>query len=318
MLKNLRLLFQDFVSFFRQDASWKTYAYALAVMAGSIALNYGTGWGKDFDRGLIPTPSSLLNHLLRYGGLYYLIAVPVLAMKREYATLTNPFFYLKSLAFLLVLSFTDHVVWRDLIDLSRYSGVEQSFLFKSLGRGRNLILMLPALVFIRLFFDKKVKGLYGLCLGNHHVKAYLSLYIVVIPLLVFASFTPDFLSYYPSYKPWIFQDVFGRPTWLNTVMFELLYMSDFIMVEMFFRGALVIGMAALLGRNAVLPMVAVYVALHFGKPALEAASAIFGGYFLGALAFQTRHIWGGVIIHMGIALMIELLRFFEHYVLGVG
>jgi len=81
---------------------------------------------------------------------------------------------------------------------------------------------------------------------------------------------------------------------------------------------LVIGMAALLNSNAVLPMVAVYVALHFGKPVLETISAVFGGYFLGALAFQTRHIWGGVIIHMGIAVVIELLRFLGHYVLGVG
>jgi hypothetical protein len=48
---------------------------------------------------------------------------------------------------------------------------------------------------------------------------------------------------------------------------------------------------------------------------METTSALFGGYFLGALAFQTRHIWGGVIIHMGIALIIELLRFFQHYVM---
>ena len=65
-------------------------------------------------------------------------------------------------------------------------------------------------------------------------------------------------------------------------------------------------------------MIAVYVALHFGKPVMETISAMFGGYFLGALAFQTRHIWGGVIIHMGIAFIIELLRIFQHYVLGVG
>jgi hypothetical protein len=318
MIKNLRLLFQDFGDFVRHDFNLKSYLYTLVVIACSITVIYGTSWGERFSKGLVPTSNSLINILLCYGVMYYLAAIPILAIRREYAALTNPKFYLKSFAFIFMLSFSEYVVWSKVLDLSSYAAMERSFIFKVLARGRNLIFVLPALIFIRIFFDKKVKGLYGLCGGNHHVRAYLSLYVVVIPLLVLASFTPDFLSYYPNFKPWFYQDVFGLPTWFNTVAFEVVYMADFIMVEMFFRGALVIGMAALLGRSAVLPMVAVYVALHFGKPALETMSAMFGGYFLGALAFQTRHIWGGVIIHMGIALMIELVRFFEHYVLGVG
>ncbi|GHT32325.1 hypothetical protein FACS189434_03820 [Bacteroidia bacterium] len=88
-------------------------------------------------------------------------------------------------------------------------------------------------------------------------------------------------------------------------------------MELIFRGALVIGMATVIGRQAVLPMVAAYVALHFGKPVLETMSAIGGGFFLGTLAYQTRHIWGGVIIHMGIAFAIELIRFLQHAVWGI-
>lgn len=318
MFSNLRLLFFDFGDFVRRDFNLKSYLYAFVVAACSIALVYGTTWGAGVGKATVPTGSSLLNHLLRYGVMYYAVAIPTLIFRREYSLLANPKFYLKSFVFLFILSFSDHISWRKIVEFPNFSGIESSYIFKLLGRSHNLMFMLPALVAIRIFFDKKIKGLYGLCSGKHHVRAYLSLYFVVIPLLIFASFTPDFLSYYPNYKPWIYGDVFARPTWLNALMFELIYMADFIMVEVFFRGALVIGMAALLGRSAVLPMVAVYVALHFGKPALETISAIFGGYFLGTLAFQTRHIWGGVIIHMGIALMIELLRFFEHYVLGVG
>jgi hypothetical protein len=318
MLQHFRLLFSDFSDFARRDFNLKAYLCALAVVACSVVVAYATDWGNSFARGLAPTNSAWLNYLLRYGVIYYAVAVPTLIFKRDFATLTNPKFYLKSFVFILILSFANHISWRKIIELPNFSSKEISYTLKLLGRSRNLIFMLPVLVAIRVFFDKKIKGLYGLCSGNHHVRAYLSLYVVVVPLLIFASLTPDFLSYYPNYKPWIYSDVFARPIWLNTLMFELIYMADFIMVEVFFRGALVIGMAALLGRSAVLPMVAVYVALHFGKPALEAISAIFGGYFLGTLAFQTRHIWGGVIIHMGIALMIELLRFFEHYVLKIG
>ncbi len=318
MIKKIRLLFQDFLVFFRQDFHPGIYLYTFLFLIGVIVAVYGTGWGTGFGKGFVPVDNRLFNFLLRYGGLYYLVAIPLLIVKREFAILLSPRFYIKSGIFIFLLSFTDHISWRSLIDLSSYPQVEQAFVFKVLARSRNLLFILPALVCMRLFFDKKIKGLYGLCRGSHHVKAYMSLYLLIIPLLIYASFTPDFLSYYPNYKPWVFKDVFGCPSWLNTLLFESLYMADFIMVELFFRGVLVIGMATILGRNAVLPMVAVYVALHFGKPALETVSAIFGGYFLGALAFQTRHIWGGVIIHMGIALLIELLRFFEHYILDVG
>jgi hypothetical protein len=318
MKHSLQLLFRDFSAFFRQDFHLWAYAYTLLLVACSVALMYGTAWGRDFELGLTPFGNVYANHALRYVGIYFLVAVPSLAFRRRYAVLRSAAFYGKALLLMLLLSFSDAFSWRTALDLSGYSSVEQSYIFKVMWRTRNLTFVLPLLVAMRIFFDKKVKGLYGLCRGNHHVKAYLWLYAVVVPLLIFASFTDDFLSYYPSYKPWFFGDVFGRPAWLNALLFEVVYMADFVMVELFFRGALVIGMAAMLGRSAVLPMVAAYVALHFGKPALEAISALFGGYFLGALAFQTRHIWGGVIVHMGIALLIELLRFFERYALGMG
>ena len=318
MKHSLKLLFRDFSAFFCQDFNLWAYAWTVLVVACSVALMYGTAWGREFELGLRPLGSVYANHALRYAGIYFLVAVPSLLLRRRHAALRSAAFYGKALLLLLMLSFADAFSWRAALDFSDYSSLERSYLFKVMWRMRNLTFMLPLLVALRLFFDKKVKGLYGLCRGRHHVKAYLWLYVGVIPLLIFASLTDDFLSYYPSYKPWFFGDVFGRPAWLNALLFEAVYMSDFVMVELFFRGALVIGMAAALGRSAVLPMAAAYVALHFGKPALEAIAALFGGYFLGALAFQTRHIWGGVIIHMGIALLIELLRFFEHYALGVG
>ena len=85
------------------------------------------------------------------------------------------------------------------------------------------------------------------------------------------------------------------------------------MTELLFRGALVIGMVGILGRGAVLPMVALYVVIHLGKPPVEAISSLFGGYILGALAFQTRLIWGGVIVHVFIALTMETMGLFQYY-----
>jgi membrane protease YdiL (CAAX protease family) len=82
-------------------------------------------------------------------------------------------------------------------------------------------------------------------------------------------------------------------------------------IELLFRGFMVIGMASVLGRAAVVPMVVTYCFLHFGKPAGEAVSSIFGGFILGVIAYETRSIWGGIIIHVGIAWAMELAAYWQ-------
>jgi len=72
-------------------------------------------------------------------------------------------------------------------------------------------------------------------------------------------------------------------------------------------------MVAVLGRKAILPMVAMYVCVHFGKPLGETISSVFGGFMLGALAYQTRHIWGGVIVHILVALSMEIMGIIHFY-----
>jgi hypothetical protein len=70
-------------------------------------------------------------------------------------------------------------------------------------------------------------------------------------------------------------------------------------------------MMGVLGRGAVLSMAVLYCTLHFGKPMGEAISSIFGGYILGVVAYETKSIWGGVIVHIGIAWMMEIIAFLQ-------
>jgi hypothetical protein len=41
----------------------------------------------------------------------------------------------------------------------------------------------------------------------------------------------------------------------------------------------------------------------------ETIGSFFGGFILGTIALHTKSIWGGIIIHVGIALLMELLAF---------
>ena len=317
MFRQIKTLFEDFAIFFRKDFHPAAYIYTVSVTALSITIVYCTRFGSAISSNSFPTSNSVINNMLMFVVMYFLIAVPVTVIRGEFGSISKLSLFFKGFLLMCLIGFADAFSWKDVLTFENFSSQESSYIAKILWRTRNATFVLPLLVFMRLTIDKNVKGLYGLCKGSHHVKAYLNLYIVILPILAIVSFTPDFQSYYPMYKPWLFEGVFDRPVWLNTAIFETVYISDFLMVEMIFRGALVIGMASILGRNAVLPMIVAYVTLHFGKPVMETISALFGGYFLGALAFQTRHIWGGVIIHIGIAFIIELLRFFQHYVIGM-
>ncbi|MES1160611.1 MAG: CPBP family glutamic-type intramembrane protease [Bacteroidota bacterium] len=81
---------------------------------------------------------------------------------------------------------------------------------------------------------------------------------------------------------------------------------DFLSIELFFRGLLVIGLARYAGEYVLLPMAAFYCTIHFGKPLGECISSFFGGLALGVIALRTRSILGGLIVHLGLAWLMEL------------
>ena len=101
------------------------------------------------------------------------------------------------------------------------------------------------------------------------------------------------------------------PEWVTVAIYEIAYGLDFITVELLFRGFLVIGMIQIMGSKAVLAMAVVYCYLHFGKPLGEAVGSIAGGYILGVIALETRSIWGGIIVHLVIAWLMEVIAYLQ-------
>ena len=198
-------------------------------------------------------------------------------------------------------------------ELPSLSYIDSMYLMRIISNLKVFCLLFVPFLLMKLFIDKKVEGIYGLAKSTKHINGYLILFLLMLPFLIAVSYTPDFMKAYPQFSPWRYDGAFGLPTWLYTVGFETAYSINFVMVELVFRGVLVIGMVSLLGTKAVLPMAAMYAAIHFGKPMGETLSSIFGGYILGAFAYQTRHIWGGVIVHILIALTMEIMGFIHYY-----
>ena len=100
-------------------------------------------------------------------------------------------------------------------------------------------------------------------------------------------------------------------------LYELSYGIDFVTIEFFFRGFLILAFARYAGKQAILPVAAFYCSIHFGKPLFECITSYFGGIILGAVVFNTRSIWGGLIVHLGIAWLMELAGYLGHLYKGI-
>lgn len=171
-----------------------------------------------------------------------------------------------------------------------------------------MALVVPPLLLLHWWLKNRGEaGFAGL--KSTPVGGYLWLLLGAVPLVAFAASQPSFANYYPLFARIFppdyvaFQDGndIGR-----VAIFELFYGLDFFSTEMFFRGFLVLAFVRWLGPAAILPMAVIYVTIHFGKPLGETISSFFGGYLLGIFAYYSRSIWGGVLVHIGLAWLMEL------------
>jgi len=159
--------------------------------------------------------------------------------------------------------------------------------------------LLPILT-IKFILKEPLKN-YGLGVGKlrQHIKWYILLLVPILCFVVIVSFRDDFSSHYPFYK-------LAHRSWFDLISWEILYLIQFICVEFFFRGFIIQACRPAFGVNAIFVMIVPYMMIHFPKPWLEASGAIFFGLFLGVLAFKSRTIWGGVVVHISIALSMDI------------
>jgi membrane protease YdiL (CAAX protease family) len=164
--------------------------------------------------------------------------------------------------------------------------------------------VLPALV-IRFILRERVRD-FGLHWGEtaRYARWYVLLAAPIIGFAFLVSHRQDFLDHYPFYRL-AFRSGFDLLAW------EVIYLLQFACLEFFFRGFFLHACKPAFGANAVFVMVVPYLMIHFAKPWLEASGAILFGLFLGVLALRSRSIWGGVMVHMSVALSMDLLALMQ-------
>ncbi|MFH1138400.1 MAG: CPBP family intramembrane glutamic endopeptidase [Pseudomonadota bacterium] len=129
---------------------------------------------------------------------------------------------------------------------------------------------------------------------------YLVLYLALVPVLVAAVFLPEFTTMYPFYKE------AGR-SWRHFLLWEFFYGLQFFSLEFFFRGYMIHTLKRVMGAMAVPMMIIPYCMIHFPKPLPECLGSIVAGLALGTLSLGTGKIWGGVFLHVAVALTMDVL-----------
>ena len=273
----------------------------------SVYINYGLGLQDAMDE--MNGIKEFFAYVTLYGVHTIFAYLVYSVLYKKYDFWAKPGFW-----FLLIISFIifafrattyQHSEWIGNHSPDGQIGINQ-FVFNDIFR--LLYLVIPVIV-VWYFFDKKNQPLYGVSFEHHKAKLYWTLLACMVPLIIFASTQSDFLNYYPRFHK---LEYMNPPTW-KLWAYEICYGLDFSSIELFFRGFMVMAFIRYFGINAILPMACFYLSIHYGKPMGEAISSFFGGTILGVISFHSKSIFGGIMVHAGIAWLMEIGGFIGNY-----
>ncbi len=307
----MKSLFFEVIGHIRANVRWPILLAVFVLMTAFIFVNYEL----NFEDGIVDTlpfpyrvPAMFLFHVAPYL-LTVLIITPYIKDKTWYKSRG---FWLRLLIGFTILALDRSIQLRSL--LLEYTDIaDRVFINSIVKRIVSLLTMVLPLFIMSFFFEKSIPGRgFGLIVKRFDVRPYLILLSLAGIGIAFGGFFKDIQEYYPRYLELGGSQYAARhdvPGWLNVIIYELAYGIDFISVEMFFRGFLIYSFTRYFGPYVVFPMITTYCFLHFGKPMTEAISSLFGGYILGVISLNSKTIWGGVLIHVGIAWLMEVIGF---------
>ncbi|MFT6210698.1 MAG: hypothetical protein ACJAYA_001122 [Bacteroidia bacterium] len=309
-MKELYSAVRDFV---KEDVNWLVYGMTILFLSIALYINYSATINLNLFNLQGGFNERFGYYGLLFGGTYFTTAL-LASWKTKTAFLKDWRFWILGALFVFIATIPKlHIL--KLVDVRAQDWSLHEMVFVSKGHFffHQMVISLAGLGIVKLLFHKWAAIEYGFRADWKTLKPYFFVLAIVAPLIISASFFPDFQKAYPQYKPWDYKEVFDLRIGQRAAIFEMCYSTGFVAVEAIFRGALAITMVKIMGPRAVLAMASFYCVFHFGKPAGEAVGAFFGGYALGVLAIHSRSVLGGLIVHLGVAMLMETMGYLHHY-----
>jgi hypothetical protein len=314
----LKKIIQTISQFIKDDFRWTPYLFSLLFILLALYINYFSSFREGnfsleekFTRQYHSTKLLYFWYLPFYSIPYFLVLLVKLFSENQIGILKKRLFWIK-ISFIFFLLCLDGGFYFNAQWLKPLPFNEKYTLFEFINAGHSFFtVFIPIATFYFIFNRQQHPLLYGITFKNISLKPYFLILLFISPLIYLASLSDDFLAQYPSYNMVFLKGIYGVSQTLIEILYEIEYLLDFINLELLMRGLMVVGMIHILGRNAILPTTIVYVLLHFEKPLAEAIGSLFGGYILSILAYKNKSIWGGIILHIGLAALMELFAFLQ-------
>ncbi len=141
---------------------------------------------------------------------------------------------------------------------------------------------------------------------KNHLSIYAGFALIMVLVLSWTIRQTEFLNRYPFYRI-----PEGVSLWPRFYLWEAFYLVQFIALESLFRGFLLYRLSRTVGSLAVPIAMVPYCMIHWGKPTPEAFAAILAGLGLGLMSLRTGSIWPGAILHMAVALTMDLASLYQ-------
>jgi hypothetical protein len=300
-----------FIRLYTRELNKPVLGVCALFMAGLIGLNYGWDLEDRLIREIGSPWPGIVGHYIIFFIAFLFPYLLLLARKKDTHQLQPAFFICLLIApFFFALKVSMDTTIKASADPSWDEYWNDVFYWPAL-----LLMLVVLLAFVRQFLLKKENSFFGSRPKRLNWKPYWIMLLIMVPLIAIASTQPDFLATYPKMKVVLPLPSDAHPKWWYELLFELSYGSDFCSIEIFFRGFLVVGFMRWVGKDAILPMACFYCTIHFGKPFGECVSSWFGGLLLGIVSYHTRSIYGGLMVHLGIAWLMELGGYLGNYYL---
>jgi uncharacterized membrane protein len=310
MNRSLSVIFKYIGSYYRNAFNIFYLAVILALLAPVIYYNYQPHSAfRHFITGRSGVPRFVASYLLYFIPFLAAYLLQLLFYKNNCFFKNKWFCALLLIApafFALRVNFNlhQHTV------ASLWEGDHYVFWYKCVSWIVKAILLILLVYLVWFFKDRKHEPFYGSRSVAGSLRPYWLLLVCMAPLIALAATRPDFLHIYPRAQ---FMAGLHLPhKQLHYIIYELCYGFDFISIEVFFRGFLVIAFMRIGGMHAIVPAACFYCCIHLDKPMAEAISSFWGGLLLGIIAYHTKSVRGSVMIHLGIAWLMELAGFAGH------
>ncbi len=295
-------IFKYIQDFYQKEFKLAYFLIVLFLLGSYIYLNYWHGLENRFAAGGKTKLSNFFGYYLLYFIPFATAFLLQLLFYKDCNYYQNYWFWIILLLAPAFFSFRVNFNFQETIIKNIWSGDAQIFWLRCINWVVRVFAVLIPVFIIWLIKDRNNQPFYGTA-SLKNVKPYLIMLLIMIPLIALASTQKDFLQMYPKAKFIATLDLPAKKC--HYFIYELCYGFDFISIEFFFRGFLILSLLKICGPHCIIPVACFYCTIHFGKPMGEAISSFWGGLLLGIISYNTQSIWGGLMVHLGIAWLME-------------